>query len=285
MRAGFQFEQDLFPATGTLGASGAANGSTSASSFNRRSTVSLSGGFGTIALGRDYNPLFNVTAASDVFNFTRLSTVSSAPLGSTIDRQVMYTTPALIKGLTATVSAGMNDMQTSSNSAALNSRNMIAAVNYNAGKLYVGLSTGNNESQVISTGVTTKNEATAVTVTYDFGVAKLFVGHVAGRTMVNDVAGVRSTSETNVGVNVPFGKLAVQAAYGRNANDSDLASGSISREARSGNDWGVGVTYSLSNRTALFAKTGQAGTLDGTLNGGMNNGKYTETSLGLRHVF
>lgn len=284
LKANFKLEQDLFPATGTLGVSGAgsttaAGGTTNAASFNRTSLVGIQGAFGAIDIGRDYNPMFSVAAASDVFGLSRLSTVGlAANVGSTIDRQVIYTSPNF-GGFTGKLSTGHTDMGLGGGY----THNAHASGVYANGPLYVGLGLGNMEAQPTTGGQTTKTEGAALTVTYDFGVAKLYVGHITKKVTQNDKAGAADDTETNLGVNVPFGKLAVQAVYGRNTKKNDTAGATA--EDRSGNDWGLGVTYELSKRTTAFAKTGVVNKLDGTQAGLTYNSKYTETNVGIRHVF
>ena len=277
MKANFKLEQDLFPATGNLGVSGASGGNTNAASFNRTSLVGIEGAFGRVDIGRDYNPMFSVAAASDVFGLSRLSTVGLAGnVGSTIDRQVIYTSPNF-GGFTGKLSTGHTDMT------GVFTHNAHASGVYANGPLYIGLGLGNMEAQPSAGGQTTKTEGSALTVTYDFGVAKLYVGHITKKVTQNDKAGAADNTETNLGVNVPFGKLAVQAVYGRNTQKDDTAGATA--EDRSGNDWGLGVTYDLSKRTTAFAKTGVINKLDGTRAGLSYNSKYTETNVGIRHVF
>src|SRR5262249_27889244 len=70
LSAGFWLEAGMNNATGEAGG-GSGNvantaAATSAQLFNRRSTVSLMGGFGEIRLGRDYTPSFWNTVFGDV---------------------------------------------------------------------------------------------------------------------------------------------------------------------------------------------------------------------------
>jgi predicted porin len=279
LKANFKFEADLFPATGNTGVSGATIGAgeTSNGSFNRRSNIGLSGAFGTLALGRDYNPMFNVVFASDVFGLSRLSTVGLAGnVGSTVARQVMYSTPSF-SGFSADFALGNNDISTQTSA---QTRNAHVAAKYVNGPLYVGVAGGNLETTNAANA--TKTEGTAFTATYDFGMAKVFAGYVTQKVTTLNVAGATEQSETNLGVNVPFGKFAFQAAWGRNTKKSDVA-GSV--EDRSGTDWALGATYSLSKRTYGYVKTGVVNKLEGNLTANTVNQKYTETNVGIVHTF
>jgi predicted porin len=278
LKANFKLEQDLFPATGNLGQSGALGGEGSTAAFNRRSYVGLAGAFGTLNIGRDYNPMFNVAAASDVFGLSRLSTVGLAGnVGSTVARQVMYSTPNF-SGFSADFALGNNDIvgQTSTET-----RNAHVAAKYVNGPLYVGVATGNSETTNAANA--TKTEGSAFTATYDFGAAKVYAGYLTQKVTTLNVAGSLQQTETNLGVNVPFGKFAFQAAWGRNSKTNDTVGGNA--EDRSGTDWAVGATYTLSKRTYGYVKTGVVNKLEGSLTAATVNTKYTETNVGIVHTF
>jgi len=278
LKANFKLEQDVNPATGNLGQSGANGGEGATAQFNRRSYIGLAGGFGTLNIGRDYNPMFNVIAASDVFGLSRLSTVGLAGnVGSTVARQVMYSTPNF-SGFSADFSLGNNDISTQTSA---QTRNAHVAAKYVNGPLYVGVAGGNMETTNAANA--TKTEGTAFTATYDFGMAKVFAGYVTQKVTTLNAAGAAEQTETNLGVNVPYGKFAFQAAWGRNTKTNDTAGGN--REDRTGTDWALGATYSLSKRTYGYVKTGVVNKLEGTLTAATVNTKYTETNVGIVHTF
>jgi len=278
LKANFKLEQDLFPATGNLGVTGSGGGESSLAQFNRRSYLGLAGGFGTLNIGRDYNPMFNVIVASDVFGLSRLSTVGLAGnVGSTVARQVMYSTPS-ISGFSADFSLGNNDISTQT---AVQTRNAHVAAKYVNGPLYVGVGTGNSETTNAANA--TKTEGSAFTATYDFGAAKVYAGYITQKVTTLNVAGSAEQTETNLGVNVPFGKFAFQAAWGRNTKTNNTAGGNA--EDRSGTDWALGATYTLSKRTYGYVKTGVVNKLEGNLTAATVNSKYTETNVGIVHTF
>ena len=78
--------------------------------FNRTSLVGLSGGFGSLAFGRDYVPTFKLIAATDVNGLSRISTVQlAASTGlSTAPNLVFYSTPNM-SGFQVNVAYGNQD--------------------------------------------------------------------------------------------------------------------------------------------------------------------------------
>jgi len=310
LKAGFKLEQDLFVATGVTGNSGAASGinafgattnQTSNGAFNRTSLVSLSGGFGTIALGRDYVPTFSLGAATDVFGQSYLTTVGlAATAGSTLDRQFIYTTPNF-GGFTGKLSYGNTDASITGPAATAQdgvNRNYSVSGVYSNGPLYVGLGLGNTEAIAAArgaVGVNTKNEMQILGASYDFGSFKLVGNYINAKATVSNLAGETRQTETNLGVTVPFGAITAIAQIGRNTYTTDMA-GNTAGDA-SGSDWAIGGDYALSKRTTAFLKTGVTNKLDGTLNitaanslsgaafAGTGDVKRTVTSIGIRHTF
>ena len=96
MRAGFWLEGDLSADVGGGQKTGATqNGSiANGQDWQRRSTISLLGGFGEIRLGRDYNPVFNTAVSHDPFAYVGVA--SSGNL-----RSRFYAVPVGNPGLAA----------------------------------------------------------------------------------------------------------------------------------------------------------------------------------------
>jgi predicted porin len=97
MRAGFWLEGDLVGDTGNP----------AGQTWQRRSTVSLIGGFGEIRLGRDYNPVFNTFVSHDPFAYVGVASsgnlrsrfyatpVGNASLAARQDNSISYFLPAM----------------------------------------------------------------------------------------------------------------------------------------------------------------------------------------------
>lgn len=97
LRAGFWLEGDLQADTGNP----------AGQTWQRRSTVSLLGGFGEVRLGRDYNPVFNTFVSHDIFAYVGVASsgnlrsrfyatpVGNAGLAARNDNSISYFLPAM----------------------------------------------------------------------------------------------------------------------------------------------------------------------------------------------
>lgn len=284
LKANFKFEADLFPATGATGSSGADSGFTgqadraSNGAFDRTSLVGLSGGFGSLNLGRDYLPTFSLAAATDVFAQSYLTTVGlAAAVGSTVSRQVIYTTPNF-SGFTGKISFGNTDTTTGATDAVARNNNLSGI--YSNGPLYIGLGWGVREAV---TATTTKDEMTMLGAAYDFGVVRLVGNYITTKQTFSNTSTDTVQTETNIGLTAPFGAVTAIAQIGRNTYSSSVVG--ANQGDRSGNDWAIGADYALSKRTTAYVKTGVTNKLEGTLNAVQNDSKRTVTSIGIKHTF
>jgi predicted porin len=289
LTANFVHEMDLDMDVGALGVG-----------TGRDSTLGLSGGFGELRLGRSYTPLFSTIGASDVFGTTGAGTVNTFGLANTAVRAsnaVFYTSPSF-SGVTVKAFVQQNNAQdsTSVGNAGKTSANGFS-IAYANGPLMLAAATGTEKGTSFNrmgaltattalaaaaiapvAAANAKYTASAVTGTYDLGVAKIFAGFVTAKDDDNTtvVGGERTSKETNVGVAVPMGAVTLMAGFG---NNKTSAAGDA--QAAKGNDYAVGATYSLSKRTTAYFKTG-------TYNKYSVNAdsvKTDRTSIGLRHTF
>jgi predicted porin len=302
MNAFFILEQDIYPANGNVGVTGAAGGvgvssstvSTSTSKvatevgFNRTALIGASGGFGTVAFGRDYVPTFKVIAATDVNSLSRISTIQLAnPSGnSSQPNLVFYSTPD-ISGFKLNVAYGNQD-KTVSTQAETSLKITNVSATYANGPLYIGVGTGTNEdisngagngsftfgtSASPVTGIQ-KTTGTVLAAAYDFGRAKLTGNMITSKSTL--ATSEFETTENNIGVSVPMGKVTLVGQYGMNKLKVQGAA-----EDYTGTDWVLGADYALSARTAVFLKTGTYGKLSG-------NGadlKTVSTAFGIKTTF
>lgn len=291
LKANFKLEQDVYPANGNVGASGAGAGATNAAQFNRTSLLGVSGGFGSISLGRDYVPTFKLIGATDVNNLSRISTVnlSNSTGVSTTDNVVFYSTPVM-SGFQVNV-AYRNQDQSTTTDTYQKLTNLTAT--YTNGPLMVGVGTGSTEAKAAGAnntsmtmtgfGATTisaaeKISSNVVAASYDFGSFKL-AGNVITTKAANVTAGVdHEMGEVNIGATVPMGKVTLIAQAGSNVYKRTGLG-----DAK-GTDLVLGVDYALSAKTALFAKTGTYAKLD-TIGTGNTEYKSTSTAVGLKTVF
>jgi predicted porin len=291
MKAMFKLEQDVYPATGDEGVTGAKGGGSQLAQFNRTSLVGLSGGFGTVSFGRDYVPTFKLIGATDVNALSRISTVQlSASSGvSTTDSLVMYSTPVM-SGFQVNV-AYRNADQTKDGAGDTYQKLTNLTATYSNGPLMVGVGTGSTESKgtgTSNTGVSYTGLAAAISTaekvssnvvaaSYDFGKFALKGNYITSKAQ-NVSAGVdNEMNELNIGATVPMGKVTLIAQAGSQTLKVTGA------DDRKGTDFVLGVDYALSAKTALFAKTGTYGKMDAAVGGGEY--KSTSTAVGIKTVF
>jgi len=272
LRANFNLETDVGIDTGAVGAG-----------FNRISTLGVSGNFGSVMVGRFYTPLFLTTLASDVFGAGGAYTVNLFPDAIRSSDAFWYTTPNM-GGFSATLMLGRNDNSAPAVAGTPPSVDATTGVtglsaSYAAGPLYVGGALSKTES---TTGaVKAENTGSALSATYDFGAAKLFAGHIRGKTTADlTISTFTEQTETNLGLSVPMGAATFMLAYGRNTKDVTTAGVMV---GQTGTDVVAGVTYDLSKRTALYFKTGRVNSFDNTT--ALVGTKTSITSLGMRHLF
>lgn len=301
LKAMFKLEQDLYVANGNTGVSGAGGGLTNAAGFNRTSLLGLSGGFGSIALGRDYVPTFKLAAATDVNAQSRLTSVNlSGVAGSTSPNLIHYSTPNL-SGFQVNVAVGNQDTTVTSGAtgeSSVKTTNITAT--YMNGPLMVGVGAGTVKnsvngnigaaslgaaSGVVVMGIQASTASIAidkasmnmVAASYDLGVVKL-VGNVIQAKWDVRTTGFNEIKarEVNIGAIVPMGKVSFIGQVGTNKLETNDGSAALD-----GTDVILGVNYALSAKTNLFAKTG---TYNKVSEGDLSN-KSTSTAVGIRTVF
>jgi predicted porin len=266
-RLGFRGTEDLggglkaiFGLEGTVGADTGAF-----SSFDRQSIVGLSGGFGTVKLGRhdtSFDDIRDISVSSNLwdseFSPTKIAyTAGVADYSSRASNQVRYESPSF-GGFSVGVSHGLDeDATVKADTTSYNLR-------YRSGPLDVGIGFQDQKAN--------NREYTALSGAYDFGVARLSAGY--NRAEVNGGAKANGYA---LGVNVPLGNVEVSVGYAY--SKAKTAAGAT---AAKGSGLAAGVTYALSKRTRLYGAL---------LDGDVENGAGVTTtdrrlySVGVRHDF
>jgi predicted porin len=263
--------------------------------FGRQAWVGLSGGFGTVGLGRQYPAYDDLRGATNMIydsNFATTGDVWGTGLRDYQNRSsnaIKYTSPDFA-GFSGAVSYGFGENKTATTDA----ENVAAIhIKYANGPLLVGFA-HQREKQVIggnlfaNAGVTAANIGVAggpvtynatrkynlLGASYDFGVAKLTgqYNQAKGETGLTTSA---KDKEFNVGVSVPFGAAAVAAGYSRSKSD-----------AAGNNNRGTGAsilgTYALSKRTNVYL--GYLVTKVESANAA-TEAKAQTLGLGVKHLF
>ncbi|MBI5254961.1 MAG: porin [Burkholderiales bacterium] len=289
LKAGFWLEGQLNNDTGD----GATTGG--ALNFQRRSTLSLMGGFGEVRVGRDYTPVFLTIAGYEPFGVngvgqTYAHTSTALVGGNTANaaranNSVQYFLPANLGGFNGSVmyAFGENDAVavTPTTPGADKATGYFGFhVGYGAGPLGVRASYGKSEGGTNNADV----KSTAIGVRYTFGAVTPMV--------------LWQDEKTGAGVKVRTIELGVAAAFGQSEVRGSYKNYDVRNGALQNNDWkklALGYGYNLSKRTQLY------GTYARTTNDGAsaravaNNGLATPAvaagksstgyEAGIRHIF
>jgi len=233
LTAGFWLETGLNPDTGTT--------SDSTRFWNRRSTVSLSGGFGELRLGRDYTPTYTGFSDFDAFgtNGVASSDQFTSRLGTTADtitradNLASYFLPSNLGGIYGQASVAAGEGVSGKKYGA-------GRIGYAAGPLNVSLSYGQTTVTPNAAG-DDKYKFGTLGAAYDFNVAKLtgFVSEMKYGNQKLDVA--------HIGALVPMGPGTVRVSYIK----AEFKGPGIDND--SADQFALGYLYDMSKRTALYA--------------------------------
>ena len=259
----------------TSGANAPVRAGTQGLTFNRRSTVSVAGGFGEVRLGRDYTPNFWNHTVFDPFGTNGVGTQQmaiSSIAGPTLVRasnSVGYFLPGNIGGAYGQVQYyfGENASTGTSAGTGYGLRGGYAAGPINAALAY------SRTNQAVGNIATTN-----IGASYDFGMAQVMGAYNQDKVSASGVTGKGYV----VGVLAPVGAGQIRAAYSSYKTD---AAGTPKT-----NKLALGYVHNLSKRTALYttvARTSNSGGASSALNGATTNvnGSSTGYDFGVRHSF
>jgi predicted porin len=265
--------------------------------FNRRSTVSLGGGWGELRAGRDYTPSFMGLLKYDPFNtigvgatmgVSGAAAFGMAPSGTAgvlvrASNSVGYLTPANLGGF---YGQGLYYMGENVQNGATTQRDGTGyglRTGYASGPLDVSLSFG--RTRYAQTATAGDFKTWNVGGQWDFGPAALMAEY--GRDSRNSIAQI-DARQWLVGANVPVGPGLIRASYssyrlGQLAGTSAPQAGKLA----------LGYVHNLSKRTALYTtvarvrnSNGSAIALGGAAFGtGVVNAPSTGYDVGIRHSF
>lgn len=246
--------------------------------FGRQAFVTLSGGFGTLAVGRVYTPQYNLLSSVDPFGFGTVGRMGNLyETNVRVDNTVVYISPSF-SGLTVTA-AYVNNLSGAETAGNDNDVRVFAlSPVYKNGPILLGLNYHRIDPQ--TTGAASL-DVWDLAGSYDFGVAKVAAAY--GHREVN------ATDERNswmLGVTVPVsGAGRVLASY----NYTKLDKSGTSVDPKS-TQWAIGYEHDLSKRTNLYVayadisnKKGATASVGDASNGGA--GYQSGFNIGIRHKF
>ncbi|MDM0122564.1 porin [Variovorax arabinosiphilus] len=280
LAAGFWLEAPLGNDNGTI---------SSSNYFNRRSTVSLSGGFGEVRLGRDFTPTFWNDTTFDPFgtNGVGTSVINVAhntpsaldPNYTRSSNSVGYFLPPNLGGFYGQVMYGF-DENVSSNTGFQSQQGRYAGgrFGYANGPLDVALAYGQNKAVDRAaaaavaptpfalgipavTALESKVKTFNLGASYDLGVVKLF-GELSQVRVENETAAGTTKPKINgwlLGATAPVGPGLIRASVGQ-ARYSFEGPGDDPRATK----FALGYVHNLSKRTALYATVAHTSNKDGS---------------------
>jgi len=303
LAASFWLEAGLNNDNGAAGGTAGTTGTTTASVlFNRRSTVSLSGGFGEVRIGRDYTPTFWNDTVFDPFGTNGAGTnviTSAHPADLNYVRSsntVGYFLPSNLGGFYGQVQYGLAEqVKVTGTNVSKGGRYVGGRFGYANGPLDVALAYGqSNVNDVI--GVSNSKVKTGnVGASYDFGVIKAFGEYSQVKTDGAIFPAPSTSTKLNgflVGLTAPVGAGLIRASFSTVKLD-------IPGPDPRANKFALGYVHNLSKRTALYAtfahvtdKNGAVITtggspvlVAGTLANPATKGSANGYDFGIRHAF
>ena len=261
--------------TNNQGASGVTGGG--GLTFNRRSTVSLNGGFGEVRLGRDYTPQFWNLTVFDPFGTNGVGTnqIQNSSLGGPTQvrasNSIGYFLPGNLGGFYGQAQYYMGENL--SNAANKKDGNGLAArVGYANGPINAALAF--SETKFLAGNIKTWNLGGQ----YDLGMAKILANYSEDK-----ISGGVDGKGFLIGGLVPVGAGEIRVAYSTYKVDT------VGADPRT-NKIALGYVHNLSKRTSLYAtyahlsnKNGAAQALNNAVTAaGSNSNGY---DFGIKHSF
>lgn len=199
--------------------------------FGRRAVVGLEGGFGALTIGREYTPIADIAAATDIngqgFYGTNLSSFNAGRLTRRISNSVNYRSNAM-SGFKLGLAYGLGETTTGP------SQNLMGVgASYTLGNLYLGAGYHTIERQLSG-----DDKDMMFGVAYKIGAVEL-----KGNYMAADPIGANNKYEQiNVGASYAFGANKLFANVQRNEMEASAK----------GNAFSLAYSYALSKRTNVY---------------------------------
>lgn len=279
LKANFTLAQRLSLESG--GNDGSANGRPT---FQGESTVGLSGGFGTVKLGRALTAVQATINATDPWGTLQVASTSK-PIGYYTDPNgdldgsglgrtdgIFYNSPSM-GGFSAAVTVGLKQSGTNpASNALLNTKNLVSVYGgYSAGPLTVGLGYEQNRRDDTITFVHGIYNLGFMSVGAGYAVidaGAFTVAPATGTAGANGLVAGQKVNAYNLMAIVPLGAVTFKAGYLMAKNDT------TNTDVRE--KLGLGLDYAFSKRTTAYVSVG---------NDAVRTTNKTGYDVGIRHRF
>ncbi|MEJ8810006.1 porin [Variovorax ureilyticus] len=269
--------------------------------FNRRSTVSLSGPFGEVRAGRDYTPTFWNTALFDPFGtgggiganqiyFSGFGGLTS-PTGTRASNSVGYFLPPTLGGFYGQLMYAMGENESRSDIVGLlptwshNDGNYVGArVGYLNGPFNIALATGRTTYTLIAANLPVSNNLRVSNIGASYIFESLWSLKLMGE-YYDESQGTLDGKGALVGFNLPIGASEIKLSYARYEREP---AGNVPKPTSS--KVALGYVYNLSKRSAVYATVARISNSNGAsqaLSGSTTSPNHasTGTEFGMRHAF
>ena len=246
MRASFWLEAAIAPDTGGGASGGAPGASGGGLTWQRRSTVSVSGGWGELRLGRDYTPTFWTHTLFDPFNTVGVASQTNLMVAGNMSTQAYSLATTLVRAnntigyfLPGGLGGVYGQFQVAAGEGTPGNKSKGGRIGYAAGPVNVA----------VAYGITDKTGAMVddlkgfnVGASYRIGPVNLIGQYHTYKYSVNKQRNIVG------GGTMALGASTLKLTYGMVKVDTPVAANR--REAK---QLGLGYQYDLSKRTALYS--------------------------------
>jgi len=245
------------------------------------SEIGVSGGFGTLQIGKDYSIDHGIIAQVDASGYTGGSPgVPNIGNGGASGNAVVYVLPTMVSGVGIVVAKGLangaaGDGDATAYKLTYTTGGLMVAYagasvsNIAAGTWQTGFTTGGATASTEATAANSKRGVTALGITYDLGIATVSYGSFTDKS---GGASNQKASANIMGVSIPFGAttLGITSSSAKRTNAAGTA------VKVSGNR--MKLSYALSKRTSAYGAFGSE-SVDGS------SAATKQTAIGLKHSF
>jgi len=252
-------------------------GAGNAGLFERQATVGLSGGFGSVNLGRVYTSYYSLYGATNNITDGNVATTGGI-WASGVARTTVRASNAVrfdsanFGGVSGSFTYGINEA--ASPASDKNGSNISFHVKYAAGPLLAGVAYEEVKAAYLSPAAApTATKNTLVAGSYDLGVAKLTGGYNTASNATRD------DKEYQLGVNVPVGSSAIVMVGYTNSNSTGANLAELNSKG-----YTFAGSYNLSKRTSLYAAYVNTEVETGAINA-ISTAKTSTFGAGVVHLF
>jgi predicted porin len=246
--------------------------------FNRRSTVSLSGTWGEVRVGRDFTPqyqnlvVFDQSGNNGVGTGQTINSIITGVTSVRASNAIGYFLPSNIGGFYGQAQYYLGENPSNAGATKKDGTGYGVRLGYSKGPFNAAISVSKTD---YAAGDVQQNNVGA---SWDFGVAKV-MGHVS-----RDKAGPVNGAGWLLGTQIPVGPGEIRVGYSQYR--TDLVTGPDPKSQKVA----LGYVHNLSKRTALYAtyahlrnSGGAASALNGSVTAA--NASSSGYDLGIRHIF